>query len=209
MEWFTPALGYLASFLLALSLLVNNALRFRWINMAGGISFIIYGLLIDTFPIVLTNSVLLAINIYRLIALYRSREVFDFLPIQKGDRVITRFMRIHRRDIQSYFPGYEFTDDTGRICFVILRDFALSNLFIARLEANGDAIVELNYTIPKYRDYKVGRFIFETGKSHLLSRGIKRIIYDRPVHRKHEWFLRKMDFRKTEMGGSIVLVREL
>jgi len=55
-------IGYLASILLAISLLVNNDLKFRWLNSFGCLSFIIYGLMIHAFPIILTNVILLVIN---------------------------------------------------------------------------------------------------------------------------------------------------
>src|SRR5688572_17319812 len=56
--------GYLASLLLALSLMVNNDLRFRWLNSGGCVAFIIYGVLINAIPIILTNTGLLLINLY-------------------------------------------------------------------------------------------------------------------------------------------------
>jgi len=37
-------------------------------------------------------------------------------------------------------------------------------MFSAHVSATGDAIVALNYTLQKYRDYKVGTYIFEKEK---------------------------------------------
>ena len=57
-------LGYIAFILLAVSLLVNNEIRFRWLNSLGSLSFVLYGLMIDALPIIITNGFLLCINIY-------------------------------------------------------------------------------------------------------------------------------------------------
>ena len=38
------------------------------------------------------------------------------------------------------------------------------------MKGEGEANVLINYTIPKYRDYKVGRFIFGQEKEKLLHR---------------------------------------
>ena len=54
--------GYLASILLAISLMVNNDLKFRWLNTFGCLSFILYGIFIQAMPVILTNSLLLLIN---------------------------------------------------------------------------------------------------------------------------------------------------
>ncbi|MBK8494786.1 MAG: hypothetical protein IPL50_07015 [Chitinophagaceae bacterium] len=56
--------GYLAFVFLAISLLVNNDIKFRWINSLGGLCFVFYGILINAFPIILTNAVLFSINIF-------------------------------------------------------------------------------------------------------------------------------------------------
>ena len=76
------ALGYIASALLAYSLIVTNALKFRWLNSAGCLFFIIYGVMISAFPVILANGILFVINLYQLIRLYISKESF------KNKRVI-------------------------------------------------------------------------------------------------------------------------
>ena len=62
--------GYLAFVFLAISLLVNNDIRFRWINSLGGLCFVFYGILINAFPIILTNAVLFSINIFFLVKIF-------------------------------------------------------------------------------------------------------------------------------------------
>jgi len=57
-----PVVGYIASVLLAIALIVNNDLKFRWLSFFGNLCFISYGLVIGAFPIILTNTILLAIN---------------------------------------------------------------------------------------------------------------------------------------------------
>ena len=67
------ATGYLASLLLALSLLVTNDLRFRWLNTGGCLAFIVYGVLIGAFPIILTNGILFFINTVTLFKIYNKK----------------------------------------------------------------------------------------------------------------------------------------
>ncbi len=59
--------GYLASALVVLSFMVgNNITKIRWINMLGCISFVVYGFLINSLPVMITNIFITIIQIYYL-----------------------------------------------------------------------------------------------------------------------------------------------
>lgn len=196
-------LGYFAFIFLAVSLWVTNDIKFRWINSFGCLSFVCYGIIIQAFPIVLTNSVLLAINIYFLFKIYRRQEKFELVEFKNDAALIPRFLSFYKKDMEAYFPGFAMKEqEQNEIRFVVLRDIVVANLFIAALHENGDAVVKINYTVPKYRDYKVGRFLFEEGKEFLHRKGIKRIVYTKIDNPKHEKFLQVMGFVKevTEDG---------
>jgi hypothetical protein len=189
-------LGYFAFIFLAVSLWVTNDIKFRWINSLGCLSFILYGIFIDAFPIILTNSVLLAINIYFLFKIYRRQEKFDLVEFKNDAALIPKFLSFYKKDIESYFPDFVMGAEQNEIRFVVLRDIVVANLFVATVNTNGDAFVKINYTVPKYRDYKVGRFLFDEGKEFLHAKGIKRIIYTQVHNTKHEKFLKVMGFNK-------------
>ncbi len=202
--------GYLASAFLAYSLVVNNALKFRYLNILGCLSFIIYGLLISAFPVILANSILLLINIYQLIKLYKAKEQFSFVPIKKGDLLIENFLLFHQKDIQSYFPEFAFaTNDKLSISFVVLRDTVISNIFIAELDENGNAWVHINYTVPQYRDFKVGKFIFDRGKDYLIQQGVEHIRYQKVSNNGHSHFLKVMGFKNENWQGTNCLTKHL
>lgn len=167
-------LGYLAFIFLATSLLVNNDIKFRWINSLGGLSFVFYGILIGAFPIVLTNAVLFSINIYFLIKIYRRQEKFELVEFTKDAALIPRFLSFYNKDITAYFPAFKMDDESNDIKFVVLRDIVVANIFVATVDGQGNAFVKINYTVPKYRDFKVGRFLFDEGRSFLTARGIKK-----------------------------------
>jgi hypothetical protein len=190
--------GYLASVLLGISLLVNNDLKFRWLNTGGCIAFIIYGILINAFPIILTNTLLLLINLYTLLKIYKKKEDFDLLEFGTDATLIAKFLAFYEEDIRAYFPDFELKEAENDIRFVVLRDIVIANVFVASLTADGTAEVTLNYTVPKYRDYKVGRFIFNKEKVYLLSKGVKRIVYNKVDNKSHEQFLKVMGFEKKD-----------
>lgn len=202
-------LGYLAFIFLAISLWVNNDIKFRWINSLGSLSFVFYGILIGAFPVVLTNAVLLAINIYFLFKIYRRQEKFDLVEFRNDAALVPKFLSFYQKDIEAYFPGFQMGEQETEIRFVVLRDVVVANLFVATVLPNGDAIVKINYTVPKYRDYKVGRFLFDEGKEFLHNRGIKRIIYGQVHNPRHEKFLKVMGFKKEVFETGAYYIKNI
>lgn len=64
--------GYLASVVLMISFLMKNINTLRIINSIGACIFIIYGImLITAWPIIITNTFILGVNIYYLAKHYR------------------------------------------------------------------------------------------------------------------------------------------
>jgi len=202
-ETIASIVGYAASILLAISLLVTNDLKFRWLNTWGCLSFIIYGILIHAFPIILTNTILLLINAFYLFKIYRTNENFDLLEFTVDDKLINKFLSFHQADIKTYFPEYDPADTKNNINFIVLRDMVIANVFSASLMEDGTALVQINYTIPKYRDYKVGKFLFQKEKQFLLSHGIERLVYTHVFNKQHESYLIKMGFEKELLNDQV------
>jgi uncharacterized protein with PQ loop repeat len=70
-EW----VGYLASLVLMISFLMKNINTLRIINSIGAVLFVIYGFMLTTsWPIIVTNTFILGVNIYYLTKHYRQKE---------------------------------------------------------------------------------------------------------------------------------------
>ena len=54
LEW----IGYIASGIVALSLLITNVWHFRWVNLVGASLFSLYGALIGSIPVALLNGLI-------------------------------------------------------------------------------------------------------------------------------------------------------
>lgn len=205
----TPWFGYLASLCLIIALLVNNDLKFRWFNTFGNIFFIVYAIVLGAFPILLTNLILLGINIFYLVKVYRKKENFDMLEFEGKEKLVQKFIQFYQKDIETYFPTFTNAALENNLNFVVIRDLVIANIFSASVSADGDADVLLNYTLQKYRDFKVGSYIFEKEKDFLISKGIKRIVYTKQINKNHEKFLQVSGFKKTIVNGKECLVKNL
>jgi hypothetical protein len=201
--------GYLASAFLAFSLITVNAVKFRWLNIFGCISFIVYGVLIDAFPVILANVTLLGINIYRLVKMYRYQETFSLLPIHHDVEMMQKFLSFYNTDIQLYFPKFDISSQKNTIRFFVLRDMMVANLFAAHIVEDGIALVDLNYTIPQFRDFKIGTFIFISEKKYLLQQGIRKIVYEKVHNKSHQKFLEVTGFKKELIYHNTCFVYNL
>ena len=98
--------GYAASLLVALSLLMVSIVKLRLFNLAGCLFFSVYGLLIGSIPIVLTNAVISLINIYHLVRSFVPRlEEFTYLAIGEPRRyTLLDFLAVWEEDVRRYYP---------------------------------------------------------------------------------------------------------
>lgn len=71
-ELLNELLGYSASIFVAISLLMSNIKKLRYINLVGCLLFVIYGVLIAAYPVALMNAFCAGINLYHLYKLHKN-----------------------------------------------------------------------------------------------------------------------------------------
>lgn len=65
--------GYVGSVLIAVSLMMSNIFRLRWINLVGAGMFASYGAIIQAWPVAVLNGFIVLIDVYHLARLYRAK----------------------------------------------------------------------------------------------------------------------------------------
>ena len=78
-------IGYVASVLVAISLMMSSILKLRVINLLGAALFTLYGLLIGAYPVAVMNFFIVLIDLYYLCELIPSREQFTLFEVQQGE----------------------------------------------------------------------------------------------------------------------------
>ena len=68
-------IGYSASILVATSLTMRSMLKLRIINFIGSLCFVIYGLLIGAWPVVVLNGFTMMTNLYYLHQMQQNSEL--------------------------------------------------------------------------------------------------------------------------------------
>ncbi|WP_137223325.1 MULTISPECIES: YgjV family protein [Shewanella] len=68
-------LGYAASVMVAISLMMKDIILLRWLNFIGCSFFVAYGYAIEAWPVAGMNAFVACINIFHLIKIYRNKGV--------------------------------------------------------------------------------------------------------------------------------------
>ena len=67
-------IGYMASLMVAISLTMKNIVMLRWINSIGCGIFVVYGSIIEAWPVAIMNAVIVGINMYHLLKMSRAQS---------------------------------------------------------------------------------------------------------------------------------------
>lgn len=194
--WF-EIVGYIASGLIVLSITRTSLIKLRLFGLAGSIAFLIYGLLIGAVPIALVNSVITAIHIYFLWSLRSpNKEFFQLLAVSPDSQYLAYFLEFHRDEIERYQPEFDPTPSDDWVASFVLRDTIPAGLFIGRKCADGSVEVLLDFAIPQYRDFQIGRFLF-SDSSGLFTDSRCDTAWSNAGAPEHIAYLEKMGFVRS------------
>jgi len=83
-----------------------------------------------------------------------------------------------------------------------------AGIFLASHYEDETLKVDLDFVIPEYRDFKIGKFIFKDKKSFFHERGYSKLICF-ASNEKHINYLEKMGFKKDVKHEQAVYALEL
>ena len=177
----TEIVGYVASLLVVVSLAMTSVVRLRTISLAGSVTFVAYGLLIGSPPIVVTNGAIAVINVW-----FLSRELaggsargvdLGATVIRPDSPYLHDFVRYHLADIHRFQPDFtapttEPADDA--FALLLTRDGLPAGLVLGR--RHGPLLdVDLDYVMAAYRDSRLGRWLYGAGADVLRTEGIESV----------------------------------
>ena len=81
--------------------------------------------------------------------------------------------------------------------FFSLRDMQVAGVVLGHRKKDHILQVDLDFAIPQYRDFKLGKYIYERKPEYFAKKDIRKI-YARPGSQKFRKYLLKMGFRKSD-----------
>jgi len=204
LEW----IGYVASAIVLISLLMSSLKKLRWINLGGALLFGIYGFMIGSIPTGLMNVGIVMIDIFYLLRMYLSKEFYRALPIENDTDYLNSFLEFYKQDIEKYSDVSKIDFEKARIKLYILRNMNPAGIFVCNEYDKKTLEITLDYAIPMFRDFKIGQFIFQKQKLYFLGKGYNRfIIFTDNNH--HIKYLKKMGFVETKVKTKICYVANI
>ncbi len=203
-EW----IGYLASALVLISLMMASILKLRIINMIGAFIFCIYGLLIGSYPVAGMNFLIVLSNIYYLLKLRKVKEEFTIMETSPNSTFLGRFLEINHAEIKRFFPKFVFNNEIHNVSFYILRNMSIAGLFIASHYSSSTLKIVLDYVTPQYRDFKVGNYVHHQLVKYFIAKGYRKLLCEtkNPQHIK---YLERMGYQKQVENDRTVYVKIL
>lgn len=192
--------------LIAISLMMTSILRLRLINVVGSAAFSIYGLLIGAYPVAALNGFIVLVNAFHLARIYRAKEYFQLLTLRPDSQYLPYFLNFYGEEIRRILPDFEYRPSANQLLLFILRDCSPVGAFIAEQRPDGVLRVVLDFVIPRYRDLKIGRFLFVEQAAFFKERGIKEIVIS-PRTEEFGAYLVKVGFEPTGRPSGVFHIR--
>ena len=197
MEWiienWIEILGYMGSALVVFSLMMPNILMLRGINLLGAAVFSSYGFLIGAIPVLFVNGIIIMINIYYIVGMYRSKELFSLMDMDSENPLLKKFMIFFKEDIEKYFPSFRLDALDTTKYVMVFRDITPVGVFAYHKTDTDKATVELDYISPNYRDYKNAEYLISTRRERFINEGIK-TLETKSTGKFHQKYLGKIGF---------------
>lgn len=197
-EW----VGYLASVIILTSMLMSSLVKLRIINCFGSTTFAIYGFMIGALPVGILNAFIAGINLVYLYKAFTRKEYFNVLEIKRENKYLLAFLEFYKKEINKFFPGFNYVQGMNTITFFILRNMAVAGIFLAREVAPKTLYIGLDFVIPEYRDFKLGNYIYRNNAHFFREKGYSKLC-TKSYNAKHQKYLKRMGFNEEEINGEM------
>jgi hypothetical protein len=202
-EW----IGYLASLIVLVSLVMSSVKRLRWINLTGSLIFAAYGLLLPSYPVAIMNFGIVLVNTYYLLQMYNKKDLFELIPI-KDDAYFQHFMGVYKKDMTQYIHLTQDMTKKSLIRFFVIRNTVPAGLFIGKKLEDDKLEILVDYTTPTYRDFKIAEYIYTQKKAFFTEQGFKMLL-TQPGKEKHNNYLEKIGFVKSTYLDDPYYIKEI
>ena len=187
-------IGYVGSLLVLVSFLMTSVFKLRIVNMIGSLIFMVYALIIRSYPTALMNGALVLINLHFLWKMSHHEKAYDVVRVKNDDHFLDYLLRQYGDDIRACFPGIGLDTAAADCGYITCCQNAPAGIFLGRETPQGMEIL-LDYSTPEYRDFSLGRALMRT----LKQDGVHTLLFQGPDEH-HKEYLQKTGFRKTETG---------
>lgn len=204
----TELVGYVASALVVLALTRTSVVRLRLLSLAGSVTFVAYGVLIDSVPILVTNGCIAVINIWFLRKEFvtgstsGSGFALGASAIRADSPFLRDFVDYHLDDIRRFQPDFSLPTGDDVFALLLTRDSLPAGLVVGRRQGAATLRIDLDYVLADYRDSRLGRWLYGPGARAFREHQLEVLIADATTP-AHDHYLERIGFERR--GDVFVL----
>lgn len=196
-------LGYAASLIVFVSLMMKSLAKLRVLNAAGSLLFVVFALKTASLPTAFLNMGIVVIDLYYFIRMTRVKDNFEIMTVQKDNEIVRRFCRVNQKELDALFGRAAF-ENSEKIALFFRNDdiaglLAYSSVVLppqadSSMPENAAEIL-IDFVVPKYRDFAVGRHFFVKDVSFWKEQGYTCLLSSVP-DKRHIPYLERLGFER-------------
>lgn len=184
--------GYLASTMVVLSLAMSSVVRLRVLSLAGSCLFLVYAVMIESVPIIITNVAIACINIWYLRLELGHHRDLGVSIVAIDSPFLADFLAFHHDDIRRFQPDVVIPNQ-DEVALLLTRDGLPAGVVIGQRQ--GDTLhITVDYVLKAYRDSRLGQWLFAEGSGVFKAVGVTRLTSDAGSD-LHRHYLSRVGFR--------------
>lgn len=195
-------LGYAASLIVFISLMMKSLAKLRVLNAAGSLLFVVFALATDSLPTAFLNLGIVVIDVFYFIRMTRVKDNFEIMTVQKDNEIVRRFYRINKKELDALFGEASFIKSEKIALFFRNDDIAgllaYSSVVLPQSDSSvpeSAAEILIDFVVPKYRDFAVGRHFFVKDVSFWKEQGYTCLLSSVP-DKRHIPYLERLGFER-------------
>jgi len=103
MSGYIDLLGYVASFIILISLTMKSIVKLRWINAAGSFLFVVFAFLTKSTPTIVMNLGIIFIDIAYVLGLSLKHSDYHLVKAERGSAWLEFFYQSNKIEIDDIF----------------------------------------------------------------------------------------------------------
>lgn len=198
-EW----IGYAASALILISMMMASVLRLRVINLVGSLLFVVYGIVIQAYPVSFMNGCIAVVNIWYIFHIRKkSRLEWHVVEVCWGQSFVQAFIERNKRAFSGLLSDFRFNPSRSVDCWVLIVGDEVVGLFCGFYADDQSFEVQADFVSRGFQDLDMRGFMYSPENiKQLRAKGLSRLVA-RPQSAKHRRYLEKMHFIASEEGIS-------
>ncbi len=200
-------IGYLAPVFIVLSMIQSNVKKIRLFMIAGCVVFVIYGILVEAWPVAVANAIIGIVTSFYFI---RSRDVAHRFSLMEAScassELLEKFFEVYKKELLKDFPRAQHAVwQSGASLLFLMKELEPVGLFCFRKIEQETVEILIDYVVEAYRDFRTEQFLYSVNEGYLAKQGFHKVIMHTdvmPVKKD----MKKMGFQEQEPGILVKII---